>query len=388
MQAYNVRLESPVFSTFRCQRAANALDIDVKKKAIHELKIQADLESPFNLGLIIGSSGSGKTTLAKSIAGEDCFKTPLNMELPIIDQFPKEWSYEDCAQALHGIGLTSVPQWIKPVKTLSNGQRARAEAALLMSQTLNEPIYIDEWTSVVDRTVAKAMSFTIQKYARKSNKKIILLSCHYDVIEWLNPDWIIDCNKEEFIDRRLLRPEERERKEKLKFDLRPVDKNTWKYFSKYHYLSDKLPPGYIECYGLFYKEDQIGFQCFANYVPKRKNHFKKQMHSNRTVIHPDYAGLGLGMKIIELSSLDMLKRFGSKVDIRAKFSSEPVYRAMIKSPYWKLLEIKTQIGRMNSGKSLGRSLGRNNLNSQGGGFRQNVKTYSFKFIETSIKSMT
>ena len=266
MQTYHVKLETPIFSSYRCQRAANALDIDLKKKALHELKITADLKKEFNLGLILGASGSGKTTLAQHIFGQDCFKTSLKMDSCILDQLPENWDYETCATALHGIGLTSVPHWMKPIYALSNGQRARAEAVLLMAHANHEIIAIDEWTSVVDRIVAKVMSYCIQKYARRNQKKIILLSCHYDVIEWLDPDWIIDCNRQEFIDRRLLWPEERKRKEKLQFDLRRVDRITWKYFSKYHYLSDRLPGGYIETYGLFHENNQIGFHSIISLI--------------------------------------------------------------------------------------------------------------------------
>ena len=38
-----------------------------------------------------------------------------------------------------------------------------------------EVILIDEFTSVVDRDVAKTMSNALQKYIRKQNKKIIIL---------------------------------------------------------------------------------------------------------------------------------------------------------------------------------------------------------------------
>ena len=54
----------------------------------------------------------------------------------------------------------------------------------------SKSILIDEYTSVVDRDVAKAMSNAVQKYIRRTNKKIILASCHYDIMEWLQPDWI------------------------------------------------------------------------------------------------------------------------------------------------------------------------------------------------------
>lgn len=193
-----VTLQSAISNSFRCKLAADSLDIDVKKKSLHHLKIDnIKLPDDWTIGLIYGSSGSGKTSLAKKIFGNDIFKTVLNEDKPIIEQFPEEYNYEKCAAILNGIGLTSVVCWIRPVKTLSNGQRARAEAALLMTQ--NELSVIDEWTSVVDRTAAKVMSVCVSKFARKQNKKIIILSCHYDILEWLKPDWMIDCNKQAFV---------------------------------------------------------------------------------------------------------------------------------------------------------------------------------------------
>ena len=47
----------------------------------------------------------------------------------------------------------------------------------------------------------------------------------------------------------------------------------------------------------FYNNNQIGFQCFANYTPHKKGTIIIY-HSNRTVIHPDYNGMGLGIKLI------------------------------------------------------------------------------------------
>ena len=40
------------------------------------------------------------------------------------------------------------------------------------------------------------MSFALQRYVREKNLKIILASCHFDIIEWLNPDWIFNLNKQ------------------------------------------------------------------------------------------------------------------------------------------------------------------------------------------------
>lgn len=365
MQTYQVRLEHPVSKSFRAVMAANSLDIDAEKKSVHELRITADIDSKFNVGLIFGSSGSGKTTLAKKIFGEDCFKISLDQSKTIIDQFPESFSYDQCAKILSGVGLTSVPCWIRPVYTLSNGQKARAEAALAISS--NDLTVIDEWTSVVDRTVAKVMSHCVQKYARASDKKLILLSCHSDVIDWINPDWIIDCNKQEFIDRRSLRPDERARSERLTFEIRSAEKSSWKYFSKYHYLSDNLPGGKIEIFGLYHNGNQIGFQCFSNYMPWKDKTKPMQMHFNRVVIHPDYAGLGLGIKFINECSKIMKRK---NYEILGKFSSKPVFNSMSKDKNWKLMSIDRQIGKKTSGKKMIRKTG----------FRENIKTYSFKYV--------
>ena len=367
MQNYELTLQSPVATSFRATKAANSLDIDQEKKSIHHFKVQADLESPYNIGLIVGASGSGKTTLARHIFGDKAFETLLDESKPVIDQFGENYSYDECASMLAGVGLTSVPCWIRPAYTLSNGQKARAECALQMAKHGEEVTVIDEWTSVVDRKVAKVMSHCISKHARKTKKKIVLLACHYDIIEWLNPDWIIDCNKQEFTNRRSL-CQDFKRDEQLKFEIREVDKSTWKYFSRYHYLSEKMPGGFIKTFGLFHGDNQIGFQCFANYVPHRDKTKPKQMHSNRTVIHPDYAGFGLGILVINSTSKIMNEQ---GYDVRAKFSSTPIYLSMKKYPCWKLLEVARNT---NPIKKISSQSGQHSA------FRLDVKTYSFKYV--------
>lgn len=362
---YRVRLVSDVSRSFRCQRAADSLDIDAAKKAVHELSVRADLATPYHVGLLLGASGSGKTTLARAVFGDDALETTLDLARPVIDQFPEAWSYDECAAALAGVGLTSVPCWIRPAVTLSNGQRARAEAALQMARmAAGDVVVIDEWTSVVDRTVAKVMSYCIAKHARRVGARVVLCSCHYDVVDWLNPDWVIDCNRAEYVDRRAVQPGFR-RDERLAFSVREVDRTSWRFFSKYHYLSDRLPGGFIRTYGLFHGDDQIGFQCFANYVPARPGR-AVQMHSNRTVVHPDYAGLGLGIQVINVTSAHMAR---AGFDVRAKFSSAPVYRAMARQSCWRFTSQTRQLGRMQRGGTMDRDTG----------FRENVTTYHFAF---------
>jgi len=358
-------LEAKPSKSFRCQKAANSLDIDISKKLRHEFNVEADIETEYSVGLIVGASGSGKTTLAREIWGAGCFRELLDLKTPVIDQFPEKTPYEDCAKMLSGVGLTAVPCWIRPAVTLSNGQRCRAEIALQMVRQPDDGlIVIDEWTSVVDRTVAKVMSHCIQKFARRSGKRVVLLSCHYDVLEWLNPDWVIDCNKQKYLDRRSLQ-RGFQRSEKIRFDIRGVDRGSWRYFSKYHYLSDRLPGGHIETFGLFVGDDQVGFQCFANYVPHRPGTVK-MMHSNRTVIHPDYAGMGLGIMVINETSAIMKARGYRPM---AKFSSVPIFKSMSKQPEWRFLR-DARDHKIMVGGSMDRR----------GGFRRDVRTFSFEYV--------
>jgi len=169
MTLYQFTLSCPPSKSFFCTKAANSLDINLEQKLTHHFSVEADLDTMFHVGLVVGASGSGKTTLTKNIWGEDCFVEMLRPDVPVIDQFPQSWDYEERQKALTGVGLTSVPCWIRPAFTLSNGQKARAEIALQMSRPRADgTIVVDEWTSVVDRTVAKVMSHCIAKHARNS----------------------------------------------------------------------------------------------------------------------------------------------------------------------------------------------------------------------------
>jgi len=60
-------------------------------------------------------------------------------------------------------------------------------------------IVFDEFTSVVDRDVAKISSAAVAKAIRKTKKQFIAVTCHFDIIEWLEPDWIFNTDTMQFI---------------------------------------------------------------------------------------------------------------------------------------------------------------------------------------------
>src|SRR5260221_360231 len=52
------------------------------------------------------------------------------------------------------------------------------------------PAVCDDFTSVVDRTVAKIGSHAVAKAVRARGLKFVAVSCHEDIIDWLQPDWV------------------------------------------------------------------------------------------------------------------------------------------------------------------------------------------------------
>lgn len=171
-------------------------DLQIKDKSIIEIPFfnKEELNTfDWNIGLIAGNSGCGKSTILKTF-GE--IKNPqYDNNKTICSQFPNLSEQEVC-KLLNSVGLSSIMIWFNKPQQLSNGERARLDLAYYIANSKeNEIILIDEFTSVVNRDCAKSLSYNLQKYIRKNNLKIILASCHFDLIEWLKPDWVFNLNK-------------------------------------------------------------------------------------------------------------------------------------------------------------------------------------------------
>ena len=98
---------------------------------------------------------------------------------------------------LCSVGFASPPDWLKGYDCLSQGEKMRVDIARALC--LDEPLIVfDEFTSVVDREIAKVSAFAISKAVRSSKKKFIAVTCHYDVVDWLQPDWVFSTDNMEF----------------------------------------------------------------------------------------------------------------------------------------------------------------------------------------------
>lgn len=179
--------------TFRVKSLIGQYDLE-NKEIIQTFKGNYSLPEKWNIGLIVGNSGSGKTSIAKNVFGE--FSNCLWNDEPIIENFKKDLSMEQITEILGSVGFNSVPFWLKPFSVLSNGEKQRVELARLSTE--KDLIVFDEFSSLVDRDVAKSMSHSVQKMIRKYDKKFVAVTCHKDLQEWLQPDWVYDTDDKVF----------------------------------------------------------------------------------------------------------------------------------------------------------------------------------------------
>ncbi|WP_221410396.1 hypothetical protein [Riemerella anatipestifer] len=181
------------FKSFRAEKVKSLFNAESGHEWEHiaELPIEGD---DWQIGLIVGPSGSGKTSIGKQIWDNGIINLSdgWRSDIPIIEDITPEKSMNEVTSALSAVGLGDVPAWLRPFKVLSNGEQFRAGLARLICED-KDKIVVDEFTSVVDRQIAKIGASAFAKaWRRKGKKQIILLSCHYDIIEWLQPDWVYD----------------------------------------------------------------------------------------------------------------------------------------------------------------------------------------------------
>lgn len=192
MPNFNIIKENNIEKTFRVAKVMSDFDVKIEHSNEHfEGNIQIPKE--WNIGLIVGGSGTGKTTIANELF-KDNIITEFNWNnKSVLDNMPSNIETKDIEKMFYSVGFGSVPSWLKPYKVLSNGEKMRVDLARALLE--KDFIVFDEFTSVVDRQVAQTACIAINKAIKGTNKKFIAVSCHKDIIEWLQPDWIFDTDK-------------------------------------------------------------------------------------------------------------------------------------------------------------------------------------------------
>jgi ABC-type nitrate/sulfonate/bicarbonate transport system ATPase subunit/predicted acetyltransferase len=289
MPTFNIVRESKPSKTFRVASVIGKFDLP-SEHIVETFNGDIDLSDEWQIGLIVGKSGTGKTTIAKELFPDAYITNFQYIEQSILDDMPKNKSVEEITSAFNAVGFSSPPSWLKPYTALSNGQKMRVDLANAILSD-NDLFVFDEFTSVVDRNVAQIGSFAMQKAIRKTDKKFIAVTCHFDVEDWLLPDWVFDTDTMTF---RKCEGQKKNRPE-IKFEIfSTADKSIWKMFAKHHYLSHTHNNA-ANVYLALINDNIAGYLSVLHFPhPKAKN--IKKVH--RLVILPDYQGAGFGIKFL------------------------------------------------------------------------------------------
>lgn len=269
-------VDEGIFKTF---------DYDFKGETSFTVPELPPIPDEFNIGVIVGSSGSGKSSILKQFGKEEVLE--WNDERTVASHFD---SKEDAIERLCAVGLNSVPTWAKPRRVLSNGEGFRADLA----RRLKNNAVIDEFTSVVNRDVAKSCSEALQKYVKRKNiKNIVIATCHADILEWLSPDWVYNTDTNKLSRRSLRRPD-------IEIKIHKGSNDDWKMFAQHHYLTAELPTA-VRCFLATWNGIVVGFSSSISLPgripPLYEGDTRKKFRECRTVVLPDFQGLGIGTRL-------------------------------------------------------------------------------------------
>jgi len=286
--------ETPYHETFRSEKVRSQFDIQPKDKLTHSVTLDWDIGDDWQIGAIVGPSGSGKTTLAaEQFTNAEIFDgTEAVIDWPgdesIVDGFPDDAEVADITEALSKVGFSSPPNWLQPYHTLSTGQRFRVDMARLLIEEADTPRVVDEFTSTVDRQVAKSISHATAKYAQSQDQQFVAVSCHYDIVDWLEPDWVVDLETEEVVTNPPFH------KPKIEIEIEPVGRKAWEIFREHHYLDHSISKA-AHYYVAYWNDEPV---CFVGVLHHPNPKDKTIKRVTRFVTLPSYQGLGIGMSML------------------------------------------------------------------------------------------
>jgi energy-coupling factor transporter ATP-binding protein EcfA2 len=337
-----IHVSSPILETPRVLQVRGLFDLPEAKTSAVDWDVDLPLSSrPWHVGLIVGPSGCGKSTIARHLwpgAADRSVTWPTGAS--ILDGFPESLGIKDVAEILSSVGFRSPPAWLRPFHILSTGQQFRVTLARMIAEGLAlavppsggsssspqggtaNPIVFDEYTSVVDRTVAQIGSAALEKVVRRKGLRFVAVTCHEDVEAWLNPDWVYrpaECAFQwRFLRRRPI----------VQLAVFRCKKSAWGLFSPHHYLSGALLSS-ATCFLATAHDEPVAFSAWVPFFgagpPRRREH--------RTVTLPDYQGIGAG-NVLSATIASMWKALGYKAT--STTTHPAMIRARLRSPVWRM----------------------------------------------------
>ncbi len=285
-----ITVESRVADTPRVAQARGMFDLpaDAVSRVTWTVDLPLD-EKPWNVGLVVGPSGCGKSTVARRLWPDEVRRAAALAwpeDRSVLDAFPASQGIKEITALLNAVGFSSPPAWLRPYHVLSTGQQFRVALARLLAEAEAEnlPLVVcDEFTSVVDRTAARVGSAAVAKAVRGRGQRFVAVTCHEDVFDWLQPDWVYRPAEGAFA-WRCLQP-----RPALALDVFRCKVEAWDLFRAHHYLSHALARSAV-CFLAVTRGRPAAFSAWLPFVgrgPRRRR-------EHRTVVLPDYQGVGAG----------------------------------------------------------------------------------------------
>lgn len=318
-----VRHSCADFDSYRAARVKSLFNVETG--ANFALDAELPLEGvDWQLGVVVGPSGSGKSSLgAKLWPGVTPYAPTWPPRKPIVDVIQPGGDFNVVTAALAAVGLGNVPTWLRPYRVLSNGEKFRADLARVVCEAPGR-VVLDEFSSVVDRQIAKIGAGAFAKAWRRTGGQAVLLTCHYDVIDWPQPDWIFDTATGEFTGRPL------RRRPAIELVLHETDWRYWPLFEPHHYL--KLPKMVAStCYVGTVDGQPVAHVAFATRAGL------VEARACRLVIMPEWQGAGVGVRFLDAICEEWRQgrnRYGIKVPTLFHTSHPGLAAALRRNPKW------------------------------------------------------
>jgi ABC-type ATPase with predicted acetyltransferase domain len=294
----------PVFNTYRSERVRSMFNAtnDQATRFKLEMDLNLDLdEGDWSIGVIVGPSGTGKSSIGKTLWDGAAWYEPNGWpsDKPIVEAIHPGGDFDEVCAALAAAGLGDVPVWLRPYDVLSTGQKFRADLAKVLAEQPDRVVF-DEFTSVVDRQIAKIGAGAFAKSWRRTGKKAILITCHYDVLDWLEPDWVLDTAEMSFKTKEYLhlsRP-------RIDVEVRLGGWDLWPLFKPHHYLDIPIMVG-AKCYVAFVDGEPVAHLAVGTKnLPAKDKDGKKiqtvEARASRLVVMPEWQGAGIGTRFLDL----------------------------------------------------------------------------------------
>lgn len=335
----SIRNRCSDFNSYRAARVKSLFNVETGADFSHDADLPID-DDGWKVGLVVGPSGSGKTSIGRRVfGGPEAIYAPMwPADKPLVDAISPTGDFDAVTGALSAVGLGTVPTWLRPYPVLSNGEKFRADLARLICEAPRR-VVVDEFTSVVDRQIAKVGALAFQKAWRRTGGKAVLLSCHYDIIDWLEPDWVYDTATGKYTGRGLWR------RPKIQLDIWQTDWRYWHLFEPHHYL--KLPKMVAATNYVGTVDGEL-----VSHIAVGTQAGLKEARACRMVVMPEWQGAGIGTRFLNTVCESWLRgdnRYSKPMRTMFHTSHPGLCAALRRDPRWR--QITATLNGVNKRKS-------------------------------------